>query len=418
MKKFNSILFVSVCFFFAVLMNSCEKDNADNDIEELQTENQIIPKRIINKLVKLGFATEEGLSLFEDGYLVENDILLTENQIDKLLLSQVNGDNTQKQYRTNNLVNGTRTLSVFMDPAFGSFMQNAFNDAIGRYNAMNLRLNFTRTNNAITNDIEIIAFFENSDVLGISAGFPVNGNPANTIKLNTRYYNDSSRRADAATTIAHEIGHAIGFRHTDFMNRSFSCGGNAVNEGTAGVGANLINGTPSGPVSNSWMLACSNNTNRPFVLSDEIALYNIYGRNTLGSLFFRYYNSGNGDHFYTTNFAELGDGKSGYTAEGIQCRILSSNISGTLPFYRYYNSGNGDHFYTSNYAELGGGGGGYIYEGIAGYIYASSATGRIPLYRYYNPGNGDHFYTTNFSELSGGGGGYIYEGIAGYVIPK
>lgn len=40
------------------------------------------------------------------------------------------------------------------------------------------------------------------------------------------------------------MGHCIGFRHTDYMNRSYSCRGSAVNEGSAGVGAVYIPGTP------------------------------------------------------------------------------------------------------------------------------------------------------------------------------
>lgn len=112
-------------------------------------------------------------------------------------------------------------------------------------------------------------------VLGYSAGFPNGGNPASPIRLNTYYYNSSGQRADAATVIAHEIGHAIGFRHTDYMNRAFSCGSGG-NEGDAGVGANPILGTPTDPSPGSWMLACSSNTDRPFTFYDRIALVTTY----------------------------------------------------------------------------------------------------------------------------------------------
>ena len=79
------------------------------------------------------------------------------------------------------------------------------------------------------------------------------------------------------TILAHEMGHCIGFRHTDYMNRSFSCGGSAVNEGASTVGAVLIPGTPSGPVSGSWMLACiGSGQNRPFNSSDIVALNYLY----------------------------------------------------------------------------------------------------------------------------------------------
>jgi hypothetical protein len=78
------------------------------------------------------------------------------------------------------------------------------------------------------------------------------------------------------SVIQHEIGHCIGMRHTDYMDRSYSCGGTATNEGSAGVGAIQIPGTPSGPDANSWMLACSNGGNRTFNANDIIALNYLY----------------------------------------------------------------------------------------------------------------------------------------------
>ncbi|MEP5445232.1 M57 family metalloprotease, partial [Ekhidna sp.] len=78
-----------------------------------------------------------------------------------------------------------------------------------------------------------------------------------------------------ATTIAHEMGHCIGFRHTDYMDRSFSCGGSYANEGAAGIGANHIPGTPTAPENGSWMLACSSG-DTPFSNNDKTALDYLY----------------------------------------------------------------------------------------------------------------------------------------------
>ena len=78
--------------------------------------------------------------------------------------------------------------------------------------------------------------------------------------------------------ITHELGHAIGFRHSDYYNRSISCGGSATNEGTAGVGAILIPGTPStatsgGSVMNSCFSSSSTGT---WTSSDRTALNYLY----------------------------------------------------------------------------------------------------------------------------------------------
>ena len=77
--------------------------------------------------------------------------------------------------------------------------------------------------------------------------------------------------------MAHEMGHCIGMRHTDYYNRAYSCGGSASNEGASTVGAILIPGTPSSAEPNSWMLACvGNGVNRPFTANDLTALNYIY----------------------------------------------------------------------------------------------------------------------------------------------
>jgi hypothetical protein len=77
--------------------------------------------------------------------------------------------------------------------------------------------------------------------------------------------------------MAHEVGHCIGFRHTDYADRSYSCGGAYANEGASSVGAIYIPGTAVGPDPNSFMLACiGRNENRPFNANDRTALNYLY----------------------------------------------------------------------------------------------------------------------------------------------
>ena len=79
----------------------------------------------------------------------------------------------------------------------------------------------------------------------------------------------------ADEVIAHELGHCIVFRPTDYMNRS-SCGQNA-NEGTAEAGAIHIPGTPTVVSGNykSWMMACTDGSPN-FSSSDGVALQYVY----------------------------------------------------------------------------------------------------------------------------------------------
>lgn len=71
------------------------------------------------------------------------------------------------------------------------------------------------------------------------------------------------------------------------------------------------------------------------------------------------------DHFYTTNWGELGSGRDGWQREGVAGCVMPYNDGVSSPLYRYWHSGIGDHFYTTNWNELGSGGGGWSYEGIS-----------------------------------------------------
>ncbi len=256
----------------ACLLLSCEPQE-----ESVNPEDGISPG-ILDQLNALGFNTVDiEVKKIETGYIVEGDILLTQDQIMNMTPGSLLP--TEEHYHTDNLVSGLpRTISVFVD--MPQLYRDATDIAIARYNAENLNLTFQRVTSSSGADMVLRAspfWYFWFGILG-SAGFPTaSGDPFNQILLTRQFYDNVSNINGLATTIAHEIGHCIGFRHTDFMDRSFSCGGAPSNEGDGGVGANFIPGTPSGPDPGSWMLACGNpEGDRPFTANDQIALDFLY----------------------------------------------------------------------------------------------------------------------------------------------
>ncbi len=132
----------------------------------------------------------------------------------------------------------------------------------------------------------------------------------------------------------------------------------------------------------------------------------------------RYWNVQIFDHFYTTNWAELGAGNAAWAYESVAFRVHLQAVAGTIPLYRYFNAQVGDHMYTTDFGELGAGRFGWLYEGVAGYVHGQPATNTVPLYRYWNATGSDHFYTTDWNDLGNGKFGWVFENIACHVHPR
>lgn len=131
--------------------------------------------------------------------------------------------------------------------------------------------------------------------------------------------------------------------------------------------------------------------------------------------FYRFYKSSVVDHFYSTDFNELGSAQ-GYKYEKIEGYIYQTQVPNTIPIYRYYSPSNPNHFYVREWKGYTFGA--YQFQKIAGYTYRKKVAGTTPLYRYYHMTRNNHFYTTNYNELGGGNAYYRYEGILCYVRTK
>jgi len=263
------IAFVSMavlCSACTVMLFACRKNVA--------TEQAATPsEEALSKIYNLGFSNKN-VSMDEDGnYVVEGDIVLSAADLEVAPEMQFLRVGYAEQYRTYNLVTRLpRVISVSISSKLPSSYVAALNEAITRYNAENLLVTFKRVSSGA--NISIVK--ANGNYLA-SAGFPNTlGNPYNQIKVNANAIGNQPQ-ATVASILAHEMGHCIGFRHTDYMDRAFSCGGQTVNEGASTIGAVFIPGTNPNADPNSWMLSCIGaGQNRPFNANDKTALGYLY----------------------------------------------------------------------------------------------------------------------------------------------
>lgn len=270
---------VSLAFLLTGAIVSCKKAPVEDANANALTQGEK------NLIVAAGFNGNWAERTADGSYLIEGDILLTTAQLKELsgVMAHELVVANEEHYRTTNTVSlpgtGQRTITVRLGSGFPAYYSTGLDQALARYNNLNLRIRFQR----VTSGGNIVISGANLGtsgggcILGQASGFPSGGNPSSGFTLSTSScatsYLNTADKADEV--MAHEIGHCIGFRHTDYMNRS-SCGQNS-NEGSAGVGAVWISGTPTtvNGTYNSWMMACTN-SNPAFSASDGTALNYVY----------------------------------------------------------------------------------------------------------------------------------------------
>ena len=277
MKKFL-VSSVSALIVAAVIVGCSKSDSASPSVAELSKDEKSL-------IMKAGFNENWAERTAEGSYLIEGDILLTKDQLTKMAASAPSHNMivaNEEHYRTYELVNtgGTvRTITVSLGSGFPSHYSTGLDQALARYNNLNLNIRFQR----VTSGAEIaitgknLGVYMGGCILGQAAGFPTNGNPAagftlSTSRCATQYLNTADK---ADEVIAHEIGHCIGFRHTDYVNRA-SCGSTS-GESAGTIGAVHIPGTPTSVSGsyNSWMMACTNGS-PIFNAEDAVALTTVY----------------------------------------------------------------------------------------------------------------------------------------------
>jgi hypothetical protein len=232
-----------------------------------EAENQ----EIVSNLIEAGFPADD-IMIADGAVYVGRDAHVTLEASRELLQTP---EESAEQYRTTNLV-GTGVTKICVNPTstFNSYplLSQGLDLAIANYNERGLRITFAR---GPTTGCTANITAQTTTGAGGSAGFPSGGLPYGIINIGTgleSYSVDVNEHV-----ITHELGHAIGFRHSDYYNRTISCGIGG-DEGDAGVGAIHIPGTPTtAVVGGSIMNSCFRSTETgEWTSSDVTALDYLY----------------------------------------------------------------------------------------------------------------------------------------------
>ena len=253
----KAAVFVVSC---AVLMTGCGVDS-ESEVAEIKS-----------NLVQAGFPADD-IMVVDGAVYVGSDAQVSLEASQEMLQP---GKDSAEQYRTTNLVASTVTkICINPTATFNSYatLSAGLDLAIENYNQQNLSFQMVR---GPSTGCSANITAQTTTGAGGVAGFPAGGLPYTEINIGVDLVNYSQDVSEHVIT--HELGHTIGFRHSDYYNRQISCGGRKQNEGPSTVGAILIPGTPSTAVLNgSVMNSCfSSSSTGEWTSSDVTALQYLY----------------------------------------------------------------------------------------------------------------------------------------------
>jgi len=210
----------------------------------------------------------------KDYFMVEGDILIPKNGDDK--------HGRVDQATTNNLVTYSlqpsirvhvlNTQSSFLPSSWYAEIINATTDWTS---VTNCRISFSMESNASNADIIIQNDGGTLPANVIAAAtFPSNGRAGAVINVNPDFNNGSISAGQMRYNMVHELGHCIGFRHTNWASR-----GESVNPD----GANTVPGTPTSDPNSVMNGGTANFSWNGFSTNDVLAVQTRYPQNALVS---------------------------------------------------------------------------------------------------------------------------------------
>jgi hypothetical protein len=371
-----------------------------------------VTEEIVDNLVEAGFPSDDIMVVNERVYVGRDAEVSLAASREMLATSGT----TEEQYRTNNVVSPTLTKICINGPAFTGVFGTALDMAIQNYDELPLTFAMARTPSA--NCSFTINALIDPNMNGGVAGFPANGLPFGQITIGgqlSQYGMDVIEHV-----ITHEIGHTIGFRHSDYYNRTISCGVGG-NEGDAGVGAIHIPGTPTAASSGgSIMNSCFRSFETgEFSPSDITALRTVYSLSPTNKWqsFEQVLSDGSGVHAYPAMTGDVnGDGRTDlifigqdWDGGGLNVRVKLSNGNGT---------------WTAVSQVLGDGSGVHAYPAMTGDVNGDGRTDLIFIGQDWDGGglnvrvklsNGNGTWTAVSQVLGDGSGVHAYPAMTGDV---
>ncbi|MEM7222079.1 MAG: hypothetical protein AAF495_03815 [Pseudomonadota bacterium] len=140
---------------------------------------------------------------------------------------------------------------------------------------------------------------------------------------------------------------------------------------------------------------------------------------------FRFFNTGAGGHFFTTDPDERDAvmALENFIFEGVGYRAIEATlpVEGASDVFRFFNTVAGGHFFTTDPGERDAvmAIDTFIFEGTGFQAFEEQVEGSVPVFRFFNQGAGGHFFSTDIDEVDvvEDLAGFTLEGVGFYAFP-
>ena len=261
MKNFRNFTFTIVGIFvlFACIFTACSQDSTCEGVIEKSTVSDL-EKKIQHLSENYGFSINDIKS--EDSVLVaEDDIMFNVNDFwDKYSLPSY----TRAHYRSTNTVSSNYRTIRITTPSYGDPNEvptewlYAIVNAMDAWNSLNGDIEFTLGNN-YTATILIVYGYISGDTVVARASFPssTTGKPGSAIAINSDCVYTLTANQKTQVMI-HELGHCIGFMHTDVVGDVLLNSGDQNTTDPNSVMQRYVLSNPTSPYFSQYDIAAYN----------------------------------------------------------------------------------------------------------------------------------------------------------------
>ncbi|UII35011.1 hypothetical protein LVD17_14470 [Fulvivirga ulvae] len=234
--KTNNYFIKCFCFIAGLMVTiSCQDEESLLTVEPSQ--------KLDTKMVEL--ITQDGheasdIYIKDDFYRVRgSDIMYHKDMADNLLRNNINEE--QRWHGVQTYYSHTRDIRIYKESSFPEYLYGGpLYYAAQHWSNISPNINIAITNSRSNADIIVSGYYDSREYGWAVASLPTgNGNVGSWMWINT-YQPHNQSYGDKVGLMVHELGHTLGYRHTDqgggyhIQGTPYSDGSSVMNSGVPG----------------------------------------------------------------------------------------------------------------------------------------------------------------------------------------